>query len=285
MAERNNPSDGGDEGSCNSARPKAKRTHATCAAQAFFVFLKSKDDISDFQLNSIYQRVSPIEKAPFNATSFLRESYYNLVSSLNPKLCFELEDVEIKLFKPLSISQLEAIYRYAYWPSDFQLGEPFDLEEPESEEDGSVVPPDAYLRHFQKAVKSLPPQERLFALEGNSTAAKFKLQAQERLLDIYLQKGIFQRQPALFEFYTNCASSDKGILGLGWGLYESSSKADMSSTSGTPESWITSFCSLLGHEYFAEISEDFIEDDFNLTGLQQQVAMYKEALEVGSPVS
>lgn len=51
-------------------------------------------------------------------------------------------------------------------------------------------------------------------------------------------------------------------------------------SSGSPESWITSFCALVGHEYFAEISEDFIEDDFNLTGLQSQVAMYKEALEV-----
>jgi len=37
---------------------------------------------------------------------------------------------------------------------------------------------------------------------------------------------------------------------------------------------------LIGHEYFAEVSEDFIEDDFNLTGLQNQVAMYKEALEM-----
>ncbi|CAM1501850.1 Fc.00g038340.m01.CDS01 [Cosmosporella sp. VM-42] len=54
----------------------------------------------------------------------------------------------------------------------------------------------------------------------------------------------------------------------------------MSSSSGVPESWISSFCSLLGHEYFAEVSEDFIEDDFNLTGLQTQVAMYKEALEM-----
>jgi casein kinase II subunit beta len=54
----------------------------------------------------------------------------------------------------------------------------------------------------------------------------------------------------------------------------------MSSDSGSPESWISSFCALLGHEYFAEVSEEFIEDDFNLTGLQTQVAMYKEALEV-----
>ena len=53
-----------------------------------------------------------------------------------------------------------------------------------------------------------------------------------------------------------------------------------SSDSAVPESWISSFCSLLGHEYFAEVSEDFIEDDFNLTGLQSQVPMYKEALEM-----
>ncbi|TLD05797.1 uncharacterized protein PgNI_08905 [Pyricularia grisea] len=54
----------------------------------------------------------------------------------------------------------------------------------------------------------------------------------------------------------------------------------MSTSSGTPESWISSFCSLIGHEYFAEVSEEFIEDDFNLTGLQTQVPMYKEALEM-----
>ncbi|KAK8156221.1 casein kinase II regulatory subunit-domain-containing protein [Phyllosticta citrichinensis] len=54
----------------------------------------------------------------------------------------------------------------------------------------------------------------------------------------------------------------------------------MSSSSQVAESWISSFCNLLGHEYFAEVSEDFIEDDFNLTGLQSQVPMYKEALEM-----
>lgn len=55
---------------------------------------------------------------------------------------------------------------------------------------------------------------------------------------------------------------------------------NMSSSSQAPESWISAFCSLVGHEYFAEVSEDFIEDDFNLTGLQSQVPMYKEALEM-----
>lgn len=57
--------------------------------------------------------------------------------------------------------------------------------------------------------------------------------------------------------------------------------AQMSITSSqSPESWISSFCSLMGHEYFAEVSEEFIEDDFNLTGLQSQVPMYKDALEM-----
>ena len=57
--------------------------------------------------------------------------------------------------------------------------------------------------------------------------------------------------------------------------------SDMSqSSSQSPDSWIAQFCSLVGHEYFAEVSEDFIEDDFNLTGLQSQVPMYKEALEM-----
>ena len=54
----------------------------------------------------------------------------------------------------------------------------------------------------------------------------------------------------------------------------------MSSSSQVVESWISCFCSLLGHEFFAEVSEDFIEDDFNLTGLSSQVPMYKEALEM-----
>ena len=52
------------------------------------------------------------------------------------------------------------------------------------------------------------------------------------------------------------------------------------SSSQSPDSWIASFCSIMGHEYFAEVSEEFIEDDFNLTGLQSQVPMYKDALEM-----
>lgn len=58
---------------------------------------------------------------------------------------------------------------------------------------------------------------------------------------------------------------------------ESESASDTGTDSLT---WISWFCSLPGHEYFAEVSEDFIEDDFNLTGLNALVPFYKEALEM-----
>ncbi|KZZ86888.1 casein kinase II beta 1 subunit [Ascosphaera apis ARSEF 7405] len=54
----------------------------------------------------------------------------------------------------------------------------------------------------------------------------------------------------------------------------------MSGSEEIPDTWIASYCSLMGHEFFAEVSEDFIEDDFNLTGLQSQVPLFKEALEL-----
>lgn len=46
------------------------------------------------------------------------------------------------------------------------------------------------------------------------------------------------------------------------------------------ESWVSGFCSMVGHEYFCEVSEEFIDDDFNLTGLASLVPHYREALEL-----
>lgn len=60
-------------------------------------------------------------------------------------------------------------------------------------------------------------------------------------------------------------------------MIESESASDTGTDSLT---WISWFCSLPGHEYFAEVGEDFIEDDFNLTGLNALVPFYKEALEM-----
>lgn len=55
----------------------------------------------------------------------------------------------------------------------------------------------------------------------------------------------------------------------------------MSNESGTESMpWIAWFCSLGGHQYFAEVADEFVEDDFNLTGLNSIVPFYKEALEM-----
>ncbi|KND02800.1 uncharacterized protein SPPG_01881 [Spizellomyces punctatus DAOM BR117] len=56
--------------------------------------------------------------------------------------------------------------------------------------------------------------------------------------------------------------------------------SDSSGTGSSVISWISWFCSLPGHEFFAEVPDDFVEDDFNLTGLPSNVSYYNEALDL-----
>lgn len=44
--------------------------------------------------------------------------------------------------------------------------------------------------------------------------------------------------------------------------------------------WISWFLSSKGNEYFCEVDEDFILDRFNLTGLNNEVTNYAQALDL-----
>ncbi|KNZ80157.1 Casein kinase II subunit beta-2 [Termitomyces sp. J132] len=62
--------------------------------------------------------------------------------------------------------------------------------------------------------------------------------------------------------------------------YKLLEEATSGSDSDYSSSWISWFLSSKGNEYFCEVDEDFILDRFNLTGLNNEVTNYSQALDL-----